>query len=107
MTTQKTGEDVREEPSEVSGRKASCTHHCATCDRHFSSLSAFDAHRRGEFEPESTIEGRHCVPLNHLPEAQAANWKTRSGFCDLTKGSSRLENVPIWGSAKEMTKEIQ
>lgn len=92
----------------ASGQRAEayCRYHCATCSRHFASLEAFDAHRRGEFEPESTIEGRHCVGLEHLPKTLAAKYKVRTGVCTLSKGSSRLVLQPIWGSSETLDKGV-
>jgi len=100
--SQKTENGVRADPIK---RKTSCTHHCRSCDRHFSSLQAFDAHRVGEFEPESTIEGRHCIGLEFHEPKVAKQFKARTGVCDLMKGSSRLHDQPIWGSSKELPKE--
>lgn len=100
---QKTVDGVTVDPVQ---RRASCTHHCRSCDRHFSSLQAFDAHRRGEFKPESTIEGRHCVGLNFLDAKLAKKFKARTGVCKLTKGLSILVDVPIWGSSETLDKEI-
>lgn len=103
VDTQKTTDGVTADPQK---RSASCTHHCGSCDRHFSSIKAFDAHRVGEFEPKATIEGRHCVGLEFLAPKLAKKFKARTGVCDLTKGSSRLFDQPIWGSSETLDKGV-
>lgn len=100
VDTQKTADSATASRSRA---EAYCRYHCATCQRHFGSLEAFDAHRRGEFEPESTIEGRHCVGANVLLDL---SFKTRLGVCDLIKGSSRLFDQPIWGSSETLDKGV-
>src|ERR1700759_3069923 len=89
-----------------------CTHHCSTCKGHFSSLTAFDAHRRGEFTPKDGEPARHCVDLEGYaaetadkPSA-AAKWRYRNGVCELAKPGSRLEGVLVWGEAGDRPKEI-
>ena len=100
---QKISESVTDDPQK--GR-ASCTHHCGSCGRHFSSLKAFDAHRVGEFEAKSTIEGRHCVGLEFRESKVAKQFKARTGVCDLTKSSGRLHDQPIWGSSETLDKGV-
>lgn len=100
---QKTTKDVRASSQRA---EAYCRYHCATCQRHFGSLEGFDAHRRGEFEPKSTIEGRHCVGLEHLPKKLATKFQCRPGVCDLTKGSGRIHDQPIWGSSETLDKGV-
>lgn len=42
-------------------RTLTCRYHCAACGEHFTSLTAFDRHRAGEF-----TERRYCVPPRHV-----------------------------------------
>lgn len=103
VDTQKTKDGVTASRSRAG---AYCRYHCASCQRHFGSLESFDAHRRGEFEPENTIEGRHCVGLEYLTETSAWKFIAKPGVCDLTKGSSRLFDQPIWGSSETLDKGV-
>lgn len=51
-----------------------CQYHCAGCHAHFTSLSAFDAHRRGD------ANERYCVdPMDD----KAFALKTEDGTCDM------------------------
>lgn len=104
--TQKTTKGVTADPQKRREHVLSCRYHCGACNRHFSSLGAFDAHRIGEFEAESTIEGRHCTGLEFREPRVAALYKARTGVCDLTKGSGRLHDQPIWGSSETLAKGV-
>ena len=53
-----------------------CQYHCCECHQHFTSLSAFDAHRRGSHQ-EGT---RYCVDA--LDDEQFL-LKTDAGTCDI------------------------
>lgn len=94
-TTQKTTEAVTQRRPRA---ESYCRFHCSICKGHFSSLGAFDAHRRGEFEPND----RHCVDLEEYaiekPKA-AAKYGYRNGVCELAKHDRRLEDVLVWGEA--------
>lgn len=64
---------------DAGGRRAArtaCQYHCCACGGHFSSLAAFDAHRRGE------PGARHCDPdvANSAGEAMLVP-KTENGSC--------------------------
>jgi len=103
VDTQKTEESATADPQK---RSASCTHHCRSCDRHFSSIASFDAHRVGEFEPESIIEGRRCLGIEFQGEKIRQRFKSRPGFCQLQFHGERLIDVPVWGSSQELPKGI-
>lgn len=63
-----------------------CSAHCTVCGSHFSSDSAFDAHRRGP------VEERYCCdPIDDARFAAA----DESGSCDLT-GRGPLVGVTVW-----------
>lgn len=100
--TQKTGGGVTAKRPRA---ESYCTHHCSTCKGHFSSLTAFDAHRRGEFMPKDGERSRHCVDLEEYAAETAdkpkavAKWLYRNGVCELAKPGSRLEDVLVWGEA--------
>lgn len=108
-TTQKTAEGVTQRRPRA---ESYCRFHCSTCHGHFSSLAAFDAHRRGEFEPEDGQRPRHCVDLEEYAEEMAekpksiAKWCYRDGVCELAKPGSRLEGVLVWGEAGSQPKGI-
>src|SRR5690349_7861614 len=84
-------------------RRQSCTDHCGVCDRHFSGLGAFDAHRKdGE-----CLDPAAVVFLSGPREGLAAlNVWTETGACDHVKGNwkdgKRLwwaEPVTVWQKA--------
>jgi hypothetical protein len=60
----------------------SCTYHCATCGRHFASLTAFDRHRTGPWED------RNCSDPEDL------DMTGLKGTCNLT--SSRKHKGTVW-----------
>lgn len=45
---------------------AFCSHHCAACGSHFTSLGAFDAHRSGPFDGERVCSFPDDAPLVEL-----------------------------------------
>lgn len=104
--TQKTTDGVTQKRTRA---ESYCTHHCSTCKGHFSSIGAFDAHRRGSFEPVAGEEGRHCVDLDEYavekPKA-AKRWGYRNGVCELATPGSRLEDILVWGEASTQPKGI-
>lgn len=67
-------------------KRTTCTYHCASCDLHFSSLVAFDAHR-----PEGGC-------LSRPRDAKSLTFIGRPGICNLTKGQIGGQ-VPaeVWG----------
>jgi len=82
-----------------------CTHHCSVCKGHFSSLTAFDAHRRGSFEPND----RRCVDLEQYEVQEpktAGKFGYRNGVCQLANPNERLENVLVWGEAGTLPKGV-
>jgi hypothetical protein len=52
-----------------------CTHHCRSCESHFTSLEAFDAHREGPAGSD-----RACT-FPELPKG--AEWAERTGACKI------------------------
>lgn len=103
VDTQKTEDPVRK----YSRRAESyCTHHCRVCGGHFSSLRAFDAHRRGEFEPQGDEQSRHCVDLEEMPEKAARNFEYREGICGLAMPGTELQHVLVLGGAGSQPKGI-
>ncbi len=78
-----------EAPAGKGVRVPTCTHHCAACGSHFSSLVAFDAHRRGTFEPPA----RYCEE-----PADMLDTHDRPYFVALsTEGECRLARPPETG----------
>src|SRR3990167_6574888 len=63
--------------------RQTCTSHCASCNRHFSGLGAFDRHRTedGCADPESVV----YVMGKRAGERQLQIW-TEDGSCDKVKG---------------------
>jgi hypothetical protein len=51
----------------------SCSHHCRSCESHFTSLEAFDAHREGP------AGGDRACTFPELPKG--AGWVERTGAC--------------------------
>lgn len=72
-----------------------CRFHCTKCNRHFTSLKAFDAHIARMDDGSS----RHLRPKN----VEALQPKTRGGFCDLSNLDNpnrdrygRVNDVNLW-----------
>jgi hypothetical protein len=63
-----------------------CTHHCRACGHHFTSLRAFDAHRRGP------TDARHCDP----PGPALAE---RIGICRLANPDLPMAAVTLYERA--------
>ena len=67
-------------------RRATCRYHCTSCDQHFSSLVAFDAHRIGPWEE------RECV-LPHEAVSERGKTllrvQTTDGICRLQPPGER------------------
>ena len=61
-----------------------CQYHCSGCHCHFTSLSAFDAHRRGEGKD------RHCIDPMDDPVFAL---KTENGTCD---ARGKRSGVRLW-----------
>ena len=61
----------------------SCTYHCRPCGSHFTSVRAFDAHRRGP------MDDRRC----ELPDTGLVE---RSGVCGLANPDMHLLNVAVY-----------
>ena len=88
-------------------RRIFCQDHCATCDRHFSGLGAFDAHR---------VDGECIEPwsLHHPKDATRPTLQIRTseGYCDKMPGvwvngqhGADAHPVTIW--QKYITPEAQ
>jgi hypothetical protein len=82
-----------------------CTYHCATCDRHFHSLEAFDAHRAGPWEARVCLDpevddGSGLLDGSGQPiKPRRFAALTRDGECRLTYADGRmlrLAPVTIW-----------
>ena len=65
-----------------------CRYHCTSCDAHFRSLTAFDAHKR--------------VGVATCATEPRGQWRTREGFCRLTRFKIG-EKLPalVWSSTDE------
>jgi hypothetical protein len=75
------------------GPRTACTNHCATCGGHFSSLSAFDAHRRGNHQDGT----RHCdVDATNEQGEPLIVPKTENGSCDLKNGEPLESGATIY-----------
>lgn len=75
-------------------RTKSCTNHCRSCGRHFSSVSAFDAHRQGEYGlPKHSLEGRRCTGPEHIEKPAL---EVVSGACAIANPGEPLGEVEIW-----------
>ena len=70
----------------MTDKRTTCTYHCASCDLHFSSLVAFDAHR-----PDGGC-------LSRPKDVKKLKFTARQGICNLTKGAIGRE-LPglVWG----------
>ena len=62
--------------------RRSCTHHCRTCDSHFTSLEAFETHRAGRAGTHRT-----CT-FPELPEG--AELIEQTGACYIARGPGRV-----------------
>jgi hypothetical protein len=57
-----------------------CRYHCSTCDRHFTSLNAFDGHRTGPstarvcVEPDARFESEPGICRVRTPDTRGAIW---------------------------------
>jgi hypothetical protein len=76
-----------------SRRQSTCTNHCVACGSHFSSLGAFDAHRKGE------PGGRWCDEPDDVPRLAA---KSNHGRCDLAAPAFRVNGVTIWSLGSDL-----
>jgi hypothetical protein len=47
--------------------------HCSACHRHFSNVSAFDAHWVGDATKTTGVNRRQCVPPEDIPVSKAGN----------------------------------
>lgn len=92
--------DQTEEVEEVIERAANrikCKFHCTTCERHFSSLVAFDLHRTGKY-----IDGKVCrepTRINTESGEPRLEIATSDGHCDITTEAGvpqLLYPVTIW-----------
>lgn len=63
-----------------------CRFHCASCDRHFTSLSAFDLHRQGDYD------SRHCADP---AEDQRFVLRADDGECRIC--AAVIRGIDIWG----------
>ena len=70
-------------------KTVTCTYHCSNCDSHFSSLVAFDFHRRGDY---SGPDSRYCEEPMDLPRLVALSER---GRCDLQR-PLRTSPVAVW-----------
>lgn len=76
-------------------RRVGCSSHCRACGLHFSSDSAFDAHRAGP------MDARYCVDVHEeRDKAGRLRFVARSsdGFCDVV----HVEDVTVWTLRKNM-----
>lgn len=74
-------------------RQRHCQNHCSACGSHFTSVTAFDAHRHGPFDGD-----RICWPEHDLPLRPA----TEDGACDLT--ATFHEGITIWEHGPQVDK---
>jgi hypothetical protein len=72
---------------------AHCTHHCGSCQRHFTSLEAFDRHRVGSFRDPS--DPRRCEsPIEAVNSAGEPVMEIRDpGACTIVGEKPAL----VWG----------
>lgn len=65
-----------------------CKYHCAVCDAHFTSLSAFDAHHRVTTSMNAQgARDRYTTCLVVPKNTPKTEWVAVEGVCSLTKGS--------------------
>jgi hypothetical protein len=77
-------------PQPTGHRRCLCRHHCSECDRHFSSLDAFDSHRTGSYDaPAGSLEGRRCVSPEYI---EGESFEEIPGICKM-RGSELAANV--------------
>jgi|Tabmets5t2r1_1033131.scaffolds.fasta_scaffold94420_2 hypothetical protein len=69
-----------------------CTHHCRSCGSHFTSLEAFDAHRKGPAGSD-----RACA-FPELPKG--AEWVERTGACRIA-GATPAIGVTVYALVRE------
>lgn len=89
----------------MSERTPTCRYHCGGCGEHFTSLTTFDAHRKGEFG-KSGLEGRHCAaPSKKRQDGSEKTFEQIKGVC--TVYGDRQE-CTIWadGEARERMREV-
>lgn len=77
------------------GKDVYCRYHCTGCDRHFTSLIAFDRHRKGRKcnKPRTVVndDGKRMLGV-----------QTNRGVCRYTRNPDgpglieRLEDVTLW-----------
>lgn len=63
--------------------RQTCRYHCTSCDQHFTSLTAFDAHRDGPWEE------RICLMPDEAMSVRGRlllGVQTRDGWCSLQTG---------------------
>ena len=75
-------------------RRPLCSHHCAACGSHFTSLEAFDLHRAGDH-----ARGRYCLAPD---EVEALAVVSRSGVCRLVRGCDELAGVTVYASRRHV-----
>lgn len=78
-------------------KRVTCTNHCAGCGSHFHSLTAFEAHRQGEFGVERYCEEPADL-RNRKGEPRLAPLST-DGSC-LIYAHKPKHGVTIWTEAK-------
>jgi hypothetical protein len=65
-----------------------CTSHCLNCDRHFSSDSAFSAHRAGSYRKGGM---RQCLDPGIIQELDSM-----TSHCRIAEGKAKGEAVTVW-----------
>lgn len=76
-------------------KRVTCRFHCTLCEGHYSSLAAFDAHKRG-------VGSVSCLAAPAVPGSGRNAWQGRGGVCSLTSGKiGETVTAHVWGGVGE------
>ena len=64
-----------------------CQYHCAKCERHFTSLQAFDEHILTNSDMNGTT---------HVPPGESPRLVQSIGLCKLQGKDGPMTTVPVW-----------
>jgi len=85
---------------ESTKRRPHCRFHCRECERHFSSLDAFEAHRTGSHAaPRLSLDGRRCVGPEHDPRQC---FELALGVCKIGGGERQATIWRLSGDARKV-----
>lgn len=86
-------EDIPGQQKMKAGRKvgsvSGCTDHCRACNRHFSGLRAFDAHRGGPWH------ARQCKDPARV-SVDGVKMRSKIAYCKIQDHPDSLEGVEVW-----------